>query len=192
MSGNEDFWEDLLSHIRQRILVPVVGPDLGIVDVGNGEQTFSSLIGQRLAERYDLNVAPGVTTMGRAVASFLRERGRDEVWPLYRVINDVIAKINGSPGDPLRDLAAITDIRLLVSTTPDRLLAQAVNDARYGGRRCAHELSFSPSQSTTEQARNVDPPAEDEAVVLALLAGQRLPRSTRSMRKTVSSGSTPS
>ena len=37
MSVNEDFWEDLLSHIRQRVLVPVVGPDLAIVDVGNAE-----------------------------------------------------------------------------------------------------------------------------------------------------------
>ena len=48
---NEDFWDDLLAHIRQRVLVPVVGPDLTVVNVGNTEQTFTSLIGQRLAER---------------------------------------------------------------------------------------------------------------------------------------------
>ena len=168
MSGNEDFWEDLLSHIRQRILVPVVGPDLGIVDVGNGEQTFSSLIGQRLAQRYDLNVAPGVTTMGEAVAAFLHERGQDELERLYRVIDDMIVQLDPEPGDPLRGLAAIEDLRLFVSTTPDRLLARAVNDIRFHGQAATRELSFSPNQSTSQQSRNAQPAAPNDTVVLNL------------------------
>ena len=168
MSGNEDFWEDLLSHIRQRILVPVVGPDLGIVDVGNGEQTFSSLIGQRLAQRYDLNVAPGVTTMGEAVAAFLHERGQDELERLYRVIDDMIVQLDPEPGDALRDLAAIEDLRLFVSTTPDRLLARAVNDIRFHGQAATRELSFSPNQSTSQQSRNAQPAAPNDTVVLNL------------------------
>ncbi len=79
MGVNDDFWDDLLAHIRHQVLVPVVGPDLTVVKVGNAEQTFTTLIGQRLAERYHLTVSPGTTTMGEAVAAFLRERGRDEV-----------------------------------------------------------------------------------------------------------------
>ena len=51
MGVNDDFWDDLLSHIREQVLVPVVGPDLTVVNVGNAEQTFTSLIGQRLAEQ---------------------------------------------------------------------------------------------------------------------------------------------
>ena len=51
---NEYFWEDLLSHIRQRVLVPVVGPELTVVNVGGADQTLTTLIGQRLAERYHL------------------------------------------------------------------------------------------------------------------------------------------
>ena len=103
---NEDFWDDLLGHIRDQVLVPVVGPDLTVIDVGNTEQTLDALIGQRLAERYDLTVSPGLTTMGEAVAAFLRERGRDEVERLYRVINDIIVTLDPAPGDALRDLAA--------------------------------------------------------------------------------------
>ena len=79
MGGDDDFWDDLLGHIRDQELVPVVGPDVTVVNVGNAEQTFNSLIGQRLAERYHLTVSPGMTTMGEAVAAFLRERGQDEV-----------------------------------------------------------------------------------------------------------------
>ena len=88
-------------------LVPVVGPDVTVVKVGNAEQTLSALIGQRLAERYDLTVSPGMTTMGEAVAAFLRERGRDEVERLYRAINNIIMELDPAPGDALRDLAAI-------------------------------------------------------------------------------------
>lgn len=63
MSDNEDFWEDLLSHIRHKALVPVVGPELSVVSVGDTEQTLTTLIGQRLAERFQLKVSPGNLTM---------------------------------------------------------------------------------------------------------------------------------
>ena len=168
MGMNEDFWDDVLGHIRDRVLVPVVGPDLTVVDVGSSEQTFSSLIGQRLAERYDLTVSPGLTTMAEAVAAFLRERGRDEVERLYRVINDIIVKLDPAPGDGLRDLAAIEDLRLFVSTTPDRLLAKAVNEVRFQGRPVTRELTFSPSQCTSEQLLNAQAAAPTDTVVLNL------------------------
>ncbi|MFD4181023.1 toll/interleukin-1 receptor domain-containing protein [Rhodococcus sp. NPDC058514] len=168
MDATDDFWEDLLSHIRQQILVPVVGPDMTLVKIGDAEQRLSSLIGQRLAERYHLTQSPGMTTMGEAVAAFLRERGQDEVERLYRVINDIITEVDPVPGDALRNLAAIDDIPLFVSTTPDRLLANAVNDVRFHGRPGTRELSFSPNQSTSEQARNSDPAKRTDTVVLNL------------------------
>jgi hypothetical protein len=112
MGVNDDFWEDLLSHIRDQRLVPVTGPDLTVVNVGHAEQTLATLIGQRLAERFHLTLSPGMTTMGEAVAAFLHERGHDEVERLYRVINDLIVELDPVPGDALRDLAAITDLRL--------------------------------------------------------------------------------
>src|SRR6185295_6447154 len=86
--NDEDFWDDLLGHIRHQMLVPVIGPDLTAAKVGDADQTFNTLICRRLAERYQLNVSPAVTTMGEAVAAVLRERGRDELDRLYRVIND--------------------------------------------------------------------------------------------------------
>ena len=48
---NDDvFWDHLLGHIDDRRLVPLVGPELTIINTGDAEQTFSSLIGQRLSE----------------------------------------------------------------------------------------------------------------------------------------------
>ena len=41
------------------VLVPVVGPNLALVNVGDAEQTFDTLIGQNLVDRYHLTVPPG-------------------------------------------------------------------------------------------------------------------------------------
>ncbi|WP_169816226.1 toll/interleukin-1 receptor domain-containing protein [Nocardia miyunensis] len=106
--------------------------------------------------------------MGEAVAAFLRERGRDEFERLYRVINGIIGEFDPAPGDPLRDLAAIADLRLFVTTTPDRVLAQALDEVRFRGRPATREIRFSPSQSTSEQARNAQPAAPADTVVLSL------------------------
>ncbi len=167
-SDDEDFWADLLSHIRDRVLVPVVGPDLVVVNVDGAEQTLTSLIAHRLAERYRLAVSTGATTMGDAVAAFLRERGPDEGERLYRVINDLIVEIDPAPGGALRDIAAIDDLNLFVATTPDRLMAKAVNEVRFRGRPATRELAFSPNQSTREQANNAEPARPGDTVVLNL------------------------
>jgi hypothetical protein len=168
MGVSEYFWEDLLSHIRQRVLIPVVGPDLTMVNVGEAQQTLTTVIAQRLAARFELTMSSGMTTMGDAVATFLHERGRDEVERLYRVINDIIMDLDPPPGDALRDLAAIDDLRLFVSTTPDRLLAEAINGRRFGGKPGTRELAFSPNQSTSEQSRNAEAPGATDTVVLNL------------------------
>ena len=168
MSDNEDFWEDLLSHIRHKALVPVVGPELSVVSVGDTEQTLTTLIGQRLAERFQLKVSPGNLTMDEAVAAVLQKRGRDELERLYRIIYDTITELDPAPCEALRDLAAIDDLRLFVSTTPDRLLAQALSEVRFNNASGPRELSFSPNQCTSEQSRNLQPAEGSETVVLNL------------------------
>jgi hypothetical protein len=166
VGGDDLFWDDLLGHIRDQTLVTVVGPDVTAVNVGNVEQTLSSLIGQHLADRFPLIVSPGMT-MDEAVTVFLRDRGRDEVeLRLYRVINSIIRELDPAPGAALRDLAAIKDLRLFVSTTPDGLLAQAVNEARSQGR--TRELTASSNRPTSEQPSNEEEPAANDTVVLSL------------------------
>jgi len=166
MGVNDYFWDDLLGHIRRQELVPVVGPDVTVVNVGNSQQTLTTLIGQRLAERYRLPVSPG-TTMGEAVAAVLRERGRDEVDRVYRFINDIIEDYP-MPGDALHDLAAIDEFRLFVTTTPDRLLAKAINEVRFGGREMTRELPFCPNRATSEQSQNAQAAAVTDTVVVNL------------------------
>ena len=106
--------------------------------------------------------------MERAAAAFRRERGQDEAGRLYRVINNIIAQLDAAPSDALRDLAAIDDLRLSVSTTPDRLLAKALNEVRFQGEPKTRELAYCPNQSTNEQMGLAHPAAPTETVVLNL------------------------
>ncbi|MFV8048275.1 toll/interleukin-1 receptor domain-containing protein [Mycobacterium sp. 48b] len=162
---NEEFWGTLLSHIRHQVLIPVVGPDVTVVKVDGAEQRLTTAVGERLAQRFELNVPPGVTTTDRAVAAFLRERGRDEVDDLYAVIDEIVVDLDPEPGDALRDLAAIDDLSLFVTTTPDRLLARALGTIR---GRPVREVAFSPSKSTPDQERDAREPSPAETVVLSL------------------------
>jgi hypothetical protein len=73
--NDDDFWDELLGHIGQQKLVPVVGSELTVAKVGNAEQTLTTLIGESLAEMHQLTLSPGMTTMEDAVEAFLRERG---------------------------------------------------------------------------------------------------------------------
>ena len=168
MVEDEDFWADLLAHIRQRVLVPIAGPDLNVVTVDGTEKTLTQVIAQRLMQRYDLDVPSTRMTMGTAAAAFLQKRGRDEGERLYRIINDIIGEFDSQSCEPLRQLASISDLQLFLSTTPDRLLARAVNDVRFHGRPRTRELTFSPNQSTGEQARNLHGPGSADTVILRL------------------------
>jgi hypothetical protein len=56
--NDDDFWDDLLG--RDQVPVPVVGPDLTVVKVGDAEQTLATFIGQRLAEKF--HSAKGIAT----------------------------------------------------------------------------------------------------------------------------------
>jgi hypothetical protein len=166
--ADDDFWDDLVAHVRQGVLIPITGPDLNVVVTDGVRHTLTELIAQELAKRYGLDISPEQMTMGEAAAAFLRKRGRDEDERLYRVVNDIINQFDERPCEPLRELAAIMHFHLFVSTTPDRLLANAVNDVRFGGLRRARELTFSPNQSTSEQARNLHAPAESDTTVVRL------------------------
>src|SRR4051794_6618811 len=168
MGSTEDFWDDLLAHVRQQVLLPVVGPGLTIADFDGEPKNLMTLVGERLASRYGLTPPASPPTMDEVVSALLRQRGRDESERLYRVINDILTELDVKPGKPLRDLAAIEDLRLFVSTTPDRLLAQAIDGARFHGALRTRQVPFSPVQSTAEQARHSRPALPTEVVVLSL------------------------
>jgi hypothetical protein len=168
MLGNEDFWDDILAHLKARVLLPVVGPGTLAVPSGDRSLPLDEVIGRRLADRYELDLGTdGPCGLSDAMRAFMAARGHRDMERLYRVVNDILASIDPPVPEALRQLARIDDLQLFVSTTFDSLLTRALNEVR--GASSVRELAFSPAQATLEQQRNNTPPAVGETIVYKLL-----------------------
>ena len=166
---SEDFWDDLLGHVRERVLVAFVGPDLVTVMRDGRTTTVSRLLAERLAERYKLQFASTESSgLHDVVLALYAAQGRSESERLYRVVNDLLQAANPAPSEALRQLASILDIRLFVTTTFDSLMTRAVDDVRFDGAHGTRELWFAPNQSTVDQQKNARAPGSDDSVVFKL------------------------
>jgi TIR domain-containing protein/SIR2-like protein len=145
-SLDEDAWEDLLSFIEERRVIPIVGPELLMVTTEHGPRLLFDWAAERLAARLNVSVAelPQPYTLNDVVCVFLAGRGRRE--EAYVRLRSIIKDANFEPPPALRHLAAITDFDLFVSSTADSLLEAAVNLERFGGASSTDVLSYSPNR----------------------------------------------
>jgi len=157
----EEFWEDLLAFIEQRRVIPVVGAELLSIQSGGaaiplyravaeallskyGLAASASNDGAKLRERHELNDAVC------AVAEAPR-RVKTRVNDLYRPVHDALQKALAGQQEilqPLRQLASIRDFDLFATTTPDNLLAQALNSVRFQGTVQTDEIEYAPKLPT--------------------------------------------
>ncbi len=152
---DEDAWEDLLSFIEERRVIPIVGPELLRVATERGPRPLMEWAAERLSSRLNLTRAelPERYTLNDVVCVFLAGRGRRE--EAYVRLRSVLKEAAFEPSTALRQLASITDFDLFVTTTFDSLLESAINQERFGGAASTEVLSYAPN-------RVVDLPAERE------------------------------
>ena len=150
---DEDAWDDLLSFIEERRVIPIVGPELLMVKTERGPRLLYEWAAERLAARLNVNTAelPQPYTLNDVVCLFLAARGRRE--EAYVRLRSIIKDAALEPPPALRHLAAITDFDLFVTTTADALLETAINLERFGGAPSTDVLSYAPN-------RVVDLPSE--------------------------------
>ena len=152
---DEDAWEDLLSFIEERQVIPIVGPELLQVTTESGPKLLYEWAAEKLAVR--LNVPrsglPARYGLNDVVCLFLAARGRrEEAYVRLRsIMKDAVFELPVA----LRQLAAITDFDLFVTTTFDPLLERAIDLERFGGAASTEVLSYAPN-------RVADLPAERE------------------------------
>jgi hypothetical protein len=143
---DDDAWDDLLSFIEERRVIPIVGPELLMVATERGPRLLYDWAAEKLAAR--LNVAttdlPEPYTLNDVVCLFLAARGRRE--EAYVRLRSIIKDAPFIPPLALQHLAAIADFDLFVSTTPDALLESAINLVRAGGAPATDVVSYSPNR----------------------------------------------
>lgn len=159
MRDAEEFWEELLAQVEAELVIPVVGPELLLVATNGRETPLYQVIAERLLAKYGLVAATaGDALTGDSVVlrpyhelndavCALAQRGR-RVQDLYRPINDLLRPLLETSAEsalpPLRALADISSFRLFVTTTPDDLLARAIDVERYGGMANTAHIVFAP------------------------------------------------
>jgi hypothetical protein len=145
---DEDAWEDLLSFIEERRVIPIVGPELLQVQTERGPRLLLDWAAEKLAARLDVDTSalPQRYSLNDVVCWFLASRGRRE--EAYVRLRSVLRDASFEPPPALRQLAAITDFDLFVTTTCDSLLERAINLERFGGSPSTEVLSYAPNRVT--------------------------------------------
>ncbi len=143
---DDDAWDDLLSFIEERRVIPIVGPELLMVVTERGPRLLFDWAAEKLAARLNVPATdlPQPYTLNDVVCLFLAARGRRE--EAYVRLRAIIKDANFAPPTALLHLAGITDFDLFVSTTPDALLETAINAVRSGGVPATDVVSYSPNR----------------------------------------------
>jgi hypothetical protein len=143
---DDDAWDDLLSFIEERRVIPIVGPELLQVGTDHGPRLLYDWLAEKLAARLNVDIAalPQPYSLNDVVCWFLAARGRRE--EAYVRLRGIIKEAAFEPPPALRRLAAITDFDLFVSTTFDPLLESAINLERFGGAASTDVLSYAPNR----------------------------------------------
>jgi TIR domain/SIR2-like domain len=145
---DENAWEDLLSFIEERRVIPIVGPELLMVATDERPRLLYDWIAERLAAKLNIDARqlPQPYTLNDVVCLFLANRGRRE--EAYVRLRGVLKDADFKPPAALRQLAAITDFDLFVSTTFDSLLEAAINLERFSGASSTDVLAYAPNRVT--------------------------------------------
>ena len=141
---DDDAWDDLLSFIEERRVIPIVGPELLQVNTDDGPRLLYDWLAEKLAAKLsvDVSLLPQPYTLNDVVCWFLSSRGRRE--EAYVRLRAIMKDAAFEPPLALKRLAAISDF--YVSTTFDGLLEAALNNARFGGAPSTDVLSYAPNR----------------------------------------------
>jgi len=145
---DEDAWDDLLSFIEERRVIPIVGPELLMVTTEEKPRLLYDWLAERLAVKLNVDTRqlPQPYSLNDVVCWFLADRGRRE--EAYVRLRAVLKEANFEPPIALRQLASITDFDLFVSTTFDPLLETAINLERFGGAPSTDVIGYTPNRVT--------------------------------------------
>jgi hypothetical protein len=146
--AQEFFWDDLLEYVEERRVIPIVGAELLTVPNGaGGEASLHAVLAQRLAGQLHLPAedCTGDDALHLVVCRHLQRGGRrEDVYPRVRNLLKELAP----PVPPLlRELARIRHFNLFVSTTFDSLLAQALDEERFGGAPRTLTIAYAPNHA---------------------------------------------
>ena len=132
------FWEDLLQFIQEKSVIPIVGQELLLLEIGSEKISLDCYLARQLAERLRIPTAdlPSGFSTNQVACQFLHQPGarREDI---YRRINAIMSELAKQPPPTppvLKKLAQITHFQFFVTTSFDFFLEQAINEVRFSGQ----------------------------------------------------------
>jgi len=173
----EEFWENLLAFIEDRRVIPIVGAELLIIEEGGQSVSLYRAVAERLLNKYGLseNALPGGYALREhhelndAVCA-LATTGR-RVRDLYRPVSEILHKLLLEQKETLpalRELASIQHFDLFATTTPDDLLARALDAERFNGANQTEQIEYAPKLSTDRRRDIPEVPSSKYTAVFYL------------------------
>jgi hypothetical protein len=142
-------WERLLADIEGRQVIPVIGPEMLIVEIDGRPVKLYQHLAEELAKRFGLDRTDGNSgdySFYQVVSEFLEQQrshpSEYECDEIYYKIREILNARSWPTPEPLRQLASIRHFDLFVSTTFDSLMEQALNEARYGGESRTRSFAY--------------------------------------------------
>jgi len=158
---DDDAWDDLLSYIEDKRVIPIIGPELLEVQTDRGPRLLYDWLAEKLAVKLNVDTTqlPQPYNLNDVVCWFLSMRGRRE--EAYVRLRAILREAAFSPPRALQRLAAITDFDVFVTTTFDSMLEEALNETRFPNalaNEATDVIAYAPN-------RVVDLPCEREGLV---------------------------
>ena len=169
----EEFWDDLMAHIEEGNVIPVLGPELLTIEYNGEKKSFYRLVAEELLTSFKLSVAemdsrkivpnschsePIVLRRGfelmDAVCAIHNQKDKpldDFHVAVNNIIKQLMQKYQHNLPRALCNLAAIEPLSLFVTTTCDNMLASAINEVRQDKHTKVCEVEYAPNLSSDRQ-----------------------------------------
>lgn len=133
-------WERILRNIHHGQVLPIIGPGLVTVEHNGKEIPFVDYLAPLFAERLAVPAEEN-SSLGRAACAHLVNHGaRGEIYEELRELVEDHENLPLPAG--LRNLAAIRDFDLFITSTFDGMLARALKQARPGYKDDSRGLAW--------------------------------------------------
>ncbi|MEN8261328.1 MAG: toll/interleukin-1 receptor domain-containing protein [Pseudomonadota bacterium] len=164
----EHLWDQVLEFIEEGRVIPVIGPELLMVEINGASTLLYGYLAEQLARRLHLSPEPEDTLSGVTCRYIAQGRDREDIYPELKRVMSELPELD-LPA-PLEKLAEITPLKLFVTTTFDNLLADALDKVRYGGQAKTQVLAFAPDSGSSESSKDLAGPIDqlDRATVFHL------------------------
>ena len=137
------FWSRLLTQIEEKKVVPVIGPELLLMDLDGEKVLFYDYLADQLADalEVDLDTLPQPHGLNDVVCAYLAD-GEDPS-EIYFSIQEIISNRTWPTPEPLKQIAAITHFDFFLSTTFDSFTKQAIDEIRFQSKNITPALAYS-------------------------------------------------